>query len=206
MRHQKVINHMVHTIKKGKKRKQVHATPRQIKAIQIMAENGGNGSQAMIAAGFSPATAKTPSKLTSSKAFQELANEFLPDDLLLGRHQRLLNAHRLDHMVFPLGPKTRDLKKPAKKLTAAQQILQEQEDKLHTSLTDKEIIKMLADLGCSVRRIVHGEQGRHVYFWSPDNKAQHAAIDLGYRVRGKMKENVTVPVQINVNEDRHKYQ
>lgn len=37
-----------------------------------MVENGGNASQAMIDAGYSPATAKTPSKLTSSKAYQTI--------------------------------------------------------------------------------------------------------------------------------------
>lgn len=190
---------MVHIIKKGKQKKKVHATPRQIKAIKIMAENGGNGSQAMLAAGFSPATAKTPSKLTSSKAFQELAQELLPDDLLLGKHKRLLNAHKLEHMTFPLGPEAVDSDEAEEKDDSP--FAPEQ-----TSLTDAQIIKLIADVGCTVKQIVHGQQARHVYFWAPDNKAQHAAIDLGYRVRGKMKENVTVPVQINVNEDRHKYQ
>jgi len=47
------------------------ATERQKKALQNVVENGGNVSKAMIAAGYSPATAKTPQKLTQSQAFQE---------------------------------------------------------------------------------------------------------------------------------------
>ena len=40
-------------------------TTKQKTAVKILAENGGNASQAMIAAGYSPQTAKTPSKLTN---------------------------------------------------------------------------------------------------------------------------------------------
>ncbi len=47
------------------------ATQKQEFALKEMVENGGNISQAMIAAGYSPNTAHTPSKLTHSKAFKE---------------------------------------------------------------------------------------------------------------------------------------
>lgn len=192
--------------KKGKKTKRVvHATPRQLKAIKLMGENGGNVSGAMRDAGYPPTTYKNPDKLTNSKAFKILAEELLPDTDLLGKHRRLLNAHRLDHMVFPLGPKTTAEKKKGKQTKAEKQIAK-MEDKQRTELTDADIIQMLLDLNCSVRKIVHGEQARHVYFWSPDNKAQQAALTLGYQIRGKIKEaNVIMPVQINVNDDRNKY-
>ncbi len=46
-------------------------------------ENGGNISQAMMAVGYSPNTAKTPQKLTESQGFKELCDEVgLTDDLL----------------------------------------------------------------------------------------------------------------------------
>jgi len=47
------------------------STIRQKKAIRELVENGGNASKAMIAAGYSPNPAHTPSKLTRSKGFQE---------------------------------------------------------------------------------------------------------------------------------------
>ena len=68
-------------------------TQRQRRATQILVENGGkSASKAMIKAGYSPATAKNPSKLTQSKSFRELVDDILPDTLLLRRHQELLNA------------------------------------------------------------------------------------------------------------------
>lgn len=41
----------------------------------MMVENGGNASQAMIAAGYSPLTAHNPQKLTDSIGFQDLCDE-----------------------------------------------------------------------------------------------------------------------------------
>ncbi len=60
------------------------ATEKQKKALDNMVENGGNASKAMRDAGYSEATAKNPQKLTDSKGFQELADVYLPDDMLLG--------------------------------------------------------------------------------------------------------------------------
>lgn len=45
-------------------------TNKQQKAIEIMVGNGGNATQAMLQAGYSPNTANTPSKLTKAPAVQ----------------------------------------------------------------------------------------------------------------------------------------
>lgn len=59
-------------------------TTKQRKAIAKMVENGGVVSRAMEDAGYSPATANTPSKLTASKGFQELCEKYgLTDGLLV---------------------------------------------------------------------------------------------------------------------------
>ena len=60
-------------------------THRQRKAMEIMVEKGGSVSRAMISAGYSPNTAKTPSKLTRSKSWSELTELYLPDEYLLYR-------------------------------------------------------------------------------------------------------------------------
>ena len=53
------------------------------KAAKNMVENGGIVSKAMLAAGYSPATAKNPSKLTESKGFKQLADELgLTDEFI----------------------------------------------------------------------------------------------------------------------------
>ena len=59
------------------------ATIKQKKAVDIMLENGGNVSRAMLEAGYTPATSKTPQKLTESDGFRELMELYLPDDMLL---------------------------------------------------------------------------------------------------------------------------
>ena len=59
------------------------ATRKQKLAVAKMVENGGNASRAMIEAGYSPATAKNPDKLTNSSGYAELMDVFLPDDMLL---------------------------------------------------------------------------------------------------------------------------
>jgi len=60
------------------------ATGKQERALENMVENGGNTSQAMLEAGYSPNTAKTPQKLTESIGFVELCQKKgLTDDLLI---------------------------------------------------------------------------------------------------------------------------
>lgn len=51
-------------------------TVRQRKAIEKMVENGGVVSRAMSSSGYSLGTAKTPSKLTESKGYKELLEEY----------------------------------------------------------------------------------------------------------------------------------
>lgn len=69
------------------------STLKQQKAIKILVETGGKSvSGAMREAGYSKATAKTPSKLTCAKSFKELFEEFIPDDLLAQKHKELLTV------------------------------------------------------------------------------------------------------------------
>lgn len=58
-------------------------TIKQKRAIELAVENGGNVSKAMRDAGYSPATAKNPDKLTGTSTWAELMEAYLPDDMLL---------------------------------------------------------------------------------------------------------------------------
>ncbi len=59
-------------------------TIKQELAFEKMVENGGNIGKAMVEAGYSSNTAKTPQKLTESLGFIELCEEKgLTDDLLI---------------------------------------------------------------------------------------------------------------------------
>lgn len=135
----------------------------------------------MIEAGYSEASAKNPKNLTESKGWKQIMEERLSDEKIAATHERLMNAHRLDHMVFPLGcvkneDKEAYIKEHNKKNKGA--ILE------IDVLSDEDIIADLASVNCTVRRIVHGETARHVYFWAPDNKAQKDAADMGYKLKG----------------------
>ena len=52
------------------------STHKQRRALLNMVENGGNASKAMRDAGYSAATAKTPSKLTHSSGYQSLMDYY----------------------------------------------------------------------------------------------------------------------------------
>lgn len=156
-----------------------------------MAENGGKLTEAIRETGlYSQSVIDNPKKITDSKTWQELKEIYLPDELLGKKHQQLLNSTRIDHMIFPLGPKDEDdinlsggrnKKKKEEPETEKDKHLKAE----RTTLTDKEIIQMLAEVNCKVRRIVHGETARHVYFWAADNRALKDGLDMAYKLAGK---------------------
>lgn len=180
------------------------ATTRQKKAFTFLSENIGNPKpiplgEVLIQAGYSIQTAKTPTLVTKSKGFQELLEEHLPDDLLQKTHLEVLKTTRIEHMVFPIYVEPTDpeddiplegdipeevlkqLKKKDKRVTKGE------------SLTDDDIIDMLAEVNCKVRKIVHGDQARHVYYWVADSKARLDAVKLAYMVKGQLTKNDRVP-------------
>jgi len=71
-------------------------TKRQQTAAVKLVENGGNVSKAMIDAGYSPATAKTPQKLTQSEGFQMLMQQMgITDELLVETIKGVLSANKM---------------------------------------------------------------------------------------------------------------
>ena len=157
-------------------------TIKQKKAFDKSVENRGNITKAMRDAGYSEATINNPKDLTDSLGWKELLEKHLSENKLTQVHEELLNSSRLDHMVFPLGPKKNAEKK-------------EGED----SLSDEDIILDLKSVNCTVRRIVHGETARHVYFWANDNKARKEALDMAYKLRGSYAPEKSLNVSINAN-------
>ena len=59
------------------------ATEKQKQAVENLVGNGGNVTKAMRDAKYSENTLNTPKKLTDSKGYEELMEEYLPDDMLL---------------------------------------------------------------------------------------------------------------------------
>ncbi len=107
----------------------------------------------------------------------------IPDDLLVERHHNLLNSTSLQHMVFPPGNDDEDGIEDVG--DADLEDAKDEADGIErVDLTDKEIITMLEEVNCKVKRIVHGERARHVYFWARDNNAISKALDLAYKIKG----------------------
>lgn len=176
-------------------------TPRQRKAAQAIVENLASSKPVSIAkvlesVGYGRGLQNQPNRVIESDGFQLLMAEYLPEKTIAKKHAELLNATRMDHMIFPLGPKDED----DINFSGARTHTEEKDDEIHpeevkerTTLTDKEIIEMLAEVNCKVRRIVHGETARHVYFWAADNMARDKALDKAYKLRGRYQEEPERP-------------
>jgi hypothetical protein len=137
------------------------STNRQEKAVQIYVENRGKSvSAAMREAGYSDTTAKNPKNLTESPQWMELLDKYLPDKKLADAHKKLLSAKKIEHMVFPL------------------------------AMEQKDIRSLLKSVGCTPRKIQHGDSAIHVWFWAPDTAAQAKAVELGYKVKGKLTQKI----------------
>jgi hypothetical protein len=167
-------------------------TTKQQKAISKVLETPGIPiGRAMREAGYSEKTAKNPKDLTQSRAWAELMDQYLSDEEVAKVHKELLNATVVDHMVFPRykGP-GEDL--PAEELEAQPNggALKRRHITEGSTLTDKDIEELLAEANCQLRKIVHSETARHVYFWSPDNGARKAAIELAYKLKGRLTQKI----------------
>lgn len=119
------------------------------------------------------------------EAIKSIADSF-SDEETVQIHKELLKSTRIDHMVFPLGPKDEDDINFSGGITRKETSEAEVPERFkeRTTLSDKEIIEMLAEVNCKVRRIVHGETARHVYFWSADNMARDKALEKVYKLKG----------------------
>lgn len=137
-------------------------------AGHLVANTGISIYKAMVAVGYSPKTALTPSKVTKSKGFMELLEEVMPDDELTRVHKRLLKSRKIDHMVFPL------------------------------AIDDEDIKTLVESVNGVLRKIMHGETAKHAYWWVDDQKAREGALKLAYQLKGRLAGGSdTVPAAAN---------
>jgi len=119
-------------------------TIKQKTVFNKLGETGGVISKAMEGVYANP---QKTEKLTQSNGWKELMDTYFSDEDLANKHKQLLNSSRMDHMVFPLGPKDEDdINFSGAKVKNEQEDLDEAEVpeqyKERTTLTDKEIIEM----------------------------------------------------------------
>lgn len=162
---------------KTKKEYNLEPTSMQLKAIEIWVESGRTISkgEALRRAKYSEASAKQPSRVFNSPAVMGLLELSNIDPIrTLNQLDRKTRARHLDHMVFPPFNSGKHERKQN-----GEDVENEENkgEKRGEQLTDADIIEMLEETGCKVRKIVHGDLSRHVYFWTDDNKSQLDAID-----------------------------
>lgn len=188
-----------------KKKNNVKIIPAHRRIYKRVEETGRNIGDAIRAEGYSEAVATAPTKITTSRSWAAILEEQLSDELIGTTHSGLMKSQTMDHMVFPLGPVEEFSGGKNKKNKTADDDAQPEaslpeEHKERTTLTDKEIIEMLAEVNCTVRRIVHGETSRHVYFWSPDNNARKNALELAYKIKGRFAPEKHVVAVFSLND------
>lgn len=156
---------------------------KRVAAILLSGKSGNSVGAAMREAGYSDKYADNPQQMVETNSWKEIMEEMLPDHELAKVHRSLLNAHSLDHMVFPLGPiKAEEAEEDGNEEESGSR---KQDTGERIPLTDAQIGEMLASVNCVVRKIVHGQQARHVYFWAPNEKARTDAVDMGYKLKGR---------------------
>lgn len=173
--------------------------PRQIKAAQLFTDNVRKGSpkaagEILREAGYAPSISQQPGRIINADSFQDLLAEMLPDDLLQKTHKKLLTAKKIEHMVFPLWqdpeamiPEEGDIPEEYLEQQGHGGALKRKHKVVEgASLSDDDITEMLLEVNCTVRKIVHGETARHVYYWADDAKSQHNALELAYRLKGHL--------------------
>jgi hypothetical protein len=130
---------------------------RQRKLASLISENRGRKTigELMKLAGYSDSYAKNPQQMKETLSWQELMEKNLPDDLLSKKHNELLNATGIGHMIFPV------------------------------KTTDQEITELLATVNCTPQKFQHGDTAIHVWYWARDNKAIKEALDMAYKLKAK---------------------
>lgn len=129
------------------------------KILKAMVEGGGKSISASgREIGYKEAYLKS-GKISKTKSWQQLLEEYLPDGKLAKVHNDLLDAKSIDHYVFPA--KTPD-------------------EKIHEAFND---------FGFKVMKIMKAQQKKRVYFAVPDNNARAKALQMAYELKQKYGED-----------------
>lgn len=148
------------------------ATLKQKLVLKKMVGFGGNITKAMIAAGYSPATAHTPQKLTESNGWKELMRDYFPDEVLVMLTRELLFAHKIKPMPFP------------------------------QDMTDQDIKHIFRDRhGYKVLGITRTIKSVVAYIRQPDNSIIIRTLDMIFRLKGYYKLAEQCQIYHNPNED-----
>lgn len=130
--------------------------------LKELAENGGSLRKALKKLGYSKVVQNNPKKVTDSKSWQELMDEFLSDEELAKHHEMLLNHKKIDYQVFPAGT------------------------------SDEDINDIMLIFGIIVMKIQKNDQWKRAYYSIPDPMAKKFALEMAYKLKKRYEEGVKI--------------
>ena len=177
---------------------------RQMLAVQYLGENGRNKGEALRKAGYSVAVQRQPHKVFDSVAVQGILENIIKPEHLIGRLKRHVYARRAFHMTLPTFNPEKAVQREAEALETGEDMSEQTRGE---QMTDADIRDFLAGVNCTVYRIVHGEQARHVYYYGDDTKASLDAIEKFINLYGmyapkKTEDKVNIAVQFSLTDLR----
>lgn len=123
---------------------------------------------------YSPEVAKIPGKLTKSKGWKELQEQYLPDKLLSKKHKDLLNHKQMDYFLFP------------------------------RKMEDEEIEGHLASFNIKLINIRWSDKGKMAFYQTDDANAIKAGLDMAYKLKGKYAPEKHVSVVAHIDPEKKK--
>lgn len=164
----------------SKKKRNSSPTLKQRIAMKVL-ENGGSVGAAMRAAGYTPATAKNPSKLTQSKAFIKILEKAgVTDSALAKAHGDLLHSARIEHKEFY----AMDAYRTVKKDKNGKPLKEPATEHYYRHLSDNEIKAQIESVPGHKLLSIHKSASKKIaYYQSPENAVRKSAIEMGYKVK-----------------------
>lgn len=132
------------------------------RVLKYMSENGSSMKEALIACGYSKSVSEAPSKVTGTKSWKQLLNQYLPEDKLLKVHEQQMNSWKLQSMLF------------------------------QKQVPDEDIFELMEQVNCVVKKVVEIPTGKLVFYITPDNQSRNKALEMGLKLHKKLTDKVEV--------------
>lgn len=132
------------------------------KLYKRLVENGGSLRQAIKKEGYSDAVADNPQKITKSKSWNQLLNQYLPESRLLEVHDQQLNSYKLQSMTF------------------------------QKQIDDETIYELMESINAVLKKIVEIPIGKVVFYITADNQSRNKALEMGLKLHKKLTDKIEV--------------
>lgn len=132
------------------------------RVLKYMAENGCSMKAALKALGYSETVQNSPSKVTKTKTWKAMLDEYLPESKLLDIHEKQLQSWRLQSMLF------------------------------QKQVEDEDIFELMETVGCVVKKVVEIPTGKLVFYIQPDNQSRNKALEMALKLHKRLTDKVEV--------------